>query len=69
MKTLEKQLKSLKGSIITSTHSLSQWTKKEIENAPYESMKVSDLKEALRAKGLPVSGKKAVLIERLKQGD
>ena len=69
MKTLEKQLKALKESTITSSQSLAQWTKKEIESAPYESMKVSDLKDALRTKGLPVSGKKAELIERLKQGD
>ena len=69
MKTLEKQLKALKASTITSSQSLAQWTKKEIESAPYESMKVSDLKDALRTKGLPVSGKKAELIERLKQGD
>ena len=69
MKTLGKQLKALKELAITLPHSLSQWTKKEIESAPYESMKVSDLKDALRTKGLPISGKKAELIERLKQGD
>ena len=35
----------------------------------YENMNVSQLKEALKERGLPVSGKKAVLIERLKEGD
>ena len=35
----------------------------------YENMNVSQLKEALKEKGLSVSGKKAVLIERLKEGD
>jgi len=35
----------------------------------YEEMKVAQLKEALKERGLPVSGKKADLIERLKEGD
>ena len=35
----------------------------------YEEMKVTQLKEALKERGLPVSGKKADLIERLKKGD
>ena len=35
----------------------------------YEEMKVTQLKEALKERGLPVSGKKADLIERLKEGD
>ena len=33
----------------------------------YEGMKVSELKEVLREKGLPVSGTKKVLIERLSE--
>ena len=41
--------------------------KEEIIN--YEEMKVTQLKEALKEKGLPVSGKKADLIERLKEED
>ena len=35
----------------------------------YEEMKVAQLKEVLKERGLPVSGKKADLIERLKEGD
>ena len=35
----------------------------------YASLKVVDLKELCRGKGLPVSGKKADLIERLEQSD
>ena len=35
----------------------------------YEEMKVTQLKEALKERGLPVSGKKVDLIERLKEGD
>ena len=35
----------------------------------YEEMKVTQLKEALKERELPVSGKKADLIERLKKGD
>ena len=38
------------------------------ENVDYSKMSVSDLKEMLKEKGLPVSGKKADLIERL-EGD
>jgi site-specific DNA-methyltransferase (adenine-specific) len=69
MKALRRQLKELTASAVTSNQSLGQWTKEEIDSAPYESMKVADLKDALRSKGLAVSGKKAELIERLKQGD
>ena len=36
------------------------------EDVNYDSMKVSDLKEVLKEKGLPVSGKKSELIDRLK---
>ena len=35
-------------------------------SAEYEAMTVAELKEALRSKGLPVSGRKAELIERLR---
>ena len=38
------------------------------EEADYSKMSVAELKEILKEKGLPVSGKKADLIERL-QGD
>ena len=38
------------------------------EDVDYSKMSVSDLKEMLKEKGLPVSGKKAELIERL-EGD
>ena len=69
MKALDRQLKALTASAVTSNQSLAQWIKEEIDDAPYEKMKVADLKDALRAKGLPVSGKKAELIKRLKQGD
>jgi len=39
------------------------------EEVNYEDMNVAQLKEVLREKGLPVSGKKADLIERVKGGD
>ena len=39
-----------------------------LEDVDYSKMSVSDLKEMLKEKGLPVSGKKADLIERL-EGD
>jgi hypothetical protein len=38
-------------------------TSKEVN---YDDMKVPDLKAALKGKGLPVSGKKSELIDRLK---
>ena len=38
------------------------------EEVDYDSMTVPQLKDALKEKGLPVSGKKAELIERLKGG-
>ena len=38
------------------------------EKIDYDSMTVPDLKAALKEKGLPVSGKKAELIDRLKGG-
>jgi len=38
----------------------------ESEEVNYDDMKVPDLKAALKEKGLPVSGKKSELIERLK---
>jgi len=41
---------------------------KTSEEADYSKMSVAELKEVLKEKGLPVSGKKADLIERL-QGD
>jgi site-specific DNA-methyltransferase (adenine-specific) len=69
MKNLERQLKALTDSAVNSKHSLAQWTIEENDNTKYETMKVTNLKDALRAKGLPVSGNKAELIERLKQGD
>ena len=37
------------------------------ENLDFSSMKVSELKELLKERGLPVSGKKAELIERLSE--
>ena len=40
----------------------------EGEDADYDSMTVPQLKDALKEKGLPVSGKKAELIDRLKGG-
>ena len=40
----------------------------ESEEVDYESMTVPLLKEALKEQGLPVSGNKAELIERLKGG-
>ena len=39
----------------------------ENEDIDYESMTVPQLKDALKAKGLTVSGKKADLIARLKE--
>ena len=38
----------------------------EYEEVDYGSMTVPQLKDALKEQGLPVSGKKAELIERLK---
>ena len=38
-----------------------------IESVDYSSMTVAELKEILKEKGLPVSGKKADLIERLSE--
>ena len=35
----------------------------------YENLTVAELKELLRERGLPVSGKKADLIARLNEGD
>ena len=40
----------------------------ETEDVDYDSMTVPNLKAALKERGLPVSGKKAELIERLKGG-
>ena len=40
----------------------------EAEDADYDSMTVPQLKDALKEKGLPVGGKKAELIDRLKGG-
>jgi len=37
--------------------------------AEYDSLKVADLKELCKEKGLPVSGTKAVLVSRLKEAD
>ncbi len=39
------------------------------EVADYESMTVAQLKDVLKEKGLPVSGKKSELIDRLKEGN
>ena len=39
---------------------------KVVEEINYDDMKVPDLKEALKEKGLPVGGKKSELIDRLK---
>ena len=39
------------------------------EVADYESMTVARLKDVLKEKGLPVSGKKSELIDRLKEGN
>ena len=42
--------------------------KEEAENKTnYDDMKVTELKEVLKEMGLPVSGKKADLIERIKE--
>ena len=38
----------------------------EEEEVEFETLKVVELKDLLRAKGLPVSGRKAELIERLR---
>ena len=44
--------------------------KEETENKTnYDDMKVTELKEVLKEKGLPVSGKKADLIERIKESE
>ncbi len=40
----------------------------EAEDVDYDSMTVPQLKDALKEKGLPVGGKKAELIDRLKGG-
>ena len=41
---------------------------KDVDVFDYDNMTVAELKDVLKEKGLPVSGKKADLIERL-QGD
>ena len=69
MKTLGKQLKNLQERSANSPQSLIHWRETNTDRASYESMKVPELKDALRDKGLRVSGKKAELIERLRQGD
>ena len=43
-------------------------TDEESEEVDYDSMTVPQLKDALKEQGLPVSGKKSELIERLKGG-
>ena len=43
-------------------------TGEEAEEVDYDSMTVPQLKDALKEQGLPVSGKKAELLERLKGG-
>ena len=44
--------------------------KEEAENKTnYDDMKVTELKEVLKEMGLPVSGKKADLIERIKESE
>ena len=48
----------------TSTHNF-KMADAEIVDTDYSSWKIADLKKELKAKGLPVSGKKEELVERL----
>jgi len=50
----------------TATEEDAETEETESEDIDYSSMKVAELKELLKEKGLPVSGTKAELIERLK---
>ena len=69
MKRSTKQLSALKTSASNSNYGLNQWTLSSNEIMDVGVMKVAQLKDALRARGLPITGKKVELIERLKQGD
>ena len=51
-----------------STEEVTATEKPKTEDTDYDSMTVPELKDALKEKGLPVGGKKADLIERLKGG-
>tara|TARA_B100001989_G_C24459027_1_gene423133 strand:- start:197 stop:769 length:573 start_codon:yes stop_codon:yes gene_type:complete len=51
-----------------STEEVTATEKPKTEDVDYDSMTVPELKDALKEKGLPVGGKKADLIERLKGG-
>ncbi len=51
-----------------STQEVAATEKPKTEDVDYDSMTVPELKDALKEKGLPVGGKKADLIERLKGG-
>ncbi len=51
-----------------STQEVTATEKPKTEDVDYDSMTVPELKDALKEKGLPVGGKKADLIERLKGG-
>ena len=51
-----------------STEEVTATEKPKTEDVDYDSMTVPELKDALKEKGLPVGGKKADLIEKLKGG-
>ncbi len=51
-----------------STEEVTETSEPKTEDVDYDSMTVPELKDALKEKGLPVGGKKADLIQRLKGG-
>ena len=69
IKALERQLQNIKKVSAKSNIGLNKWAFKDNTENDFQKMTVTELKAELKAKGLPISGKKSELIERLKQGD
>jgi len=69
IKALERQLQNIKKVSARSNIGLNKWALENKTENSFQKMTVAELKAELKSKGLPISGKKSELIERLKQGD